>query len=115
MSRAAEAYERARAAQRSPVFSEVDAASAEARPLGDSIAIEWVVIRCPRWNDDGTANAVEIVYGDKGRQRFDLLPGNSSDPLPFKDLSEVRVKTLPNPDDGSATALRVPFYYMPKQ
>lgn len=101
-------------AGRSPVFGEMEAVSTEPRPLGDSLAIDWVVIYCPRWNDDASANAVELQYGDRARQRFDLIPGNPTQPLPFKDLSEVRVKTLPNPDTGAATALRVPYMYMPK-
>lgn len=94
-------------------FGECDANSERAAQIGDADC-HYVVLYNPLTNDDNTPNSVEFTYGDGGRQRITMIPGNYSPVLPYKNLRECYVKsaldTLGNP-----TTLRVSFFYVTRK
>ena len=56
--------------------------------------ITWIVVQNRFTNANGSANAVNMLVGDIANQVIELQPGASTMPLPFRDLSEVFVRSL---------------------
>lgn len=97
------------------VFGEVEINSARAVPIGDG-ACHWVVIQNPLANEDNTSNTIEIIYGDSAHQRQRILPGNDSQPLPFKSLARCFVKSAKTPPpDNADTALQISYYFLSRK
>src|SRR5205085_3525622 len=65
----------------------------QATPLGEEENCLQLSIENPKVNEDNTDNLIEVLYGDRTRQRRRLLPGYSTDWIPVSEARQLRVRT----------------------
>lgn len=76
------------------IDGELDVSDNEKALSQDFEEVFYISLENPLYNEDGTNNTTEVVWGTSSRQRRLLRPGDQTNWLPLRSLKEIWVRTI---------------------